>query len=360
MSRRERTGPAKPAARPLGVGDWIWACRPGFEADLVEELERADKKSLPSRVAVGLVKSSRRPRRGSDFIELAFARQGLPVDALLAVAGDDPRVLGEAVAGAIGPLLGAGAAPFALQVWVADSDEANPLASYATAMEEAAVAALGPKAMERRVLARATRSGDDRFVQVCVLAASRAAVGVIPIGGAVSLAPGGRRRIGAPAGAPSRAASKLLEAFDWLGRGPDPGDRCIDLGAAPGGWTHVLLERRARVIAIDPARMAPSLAKHKNLQHVQASAFTYQVEEPVDWLFCDMAWRPLEVAALLAKWGRRGAARFLIANIKLPMKQKVEFVRRVSEIIATGGWQNLRVRQLYHDREEVTLGAWRI
>ena len=26
---------------------------------------------------------------------------------------------------------------------------------------------------------------------------------------------------------------------------------------------------------------------------------------------------------------------------------------------AQGGWQNLRARQLYHDREEVTLSAWR-
>jgi 23S rRNA (cytidine2498-2'-O)-methyltransferase len=93
---------------------------------------------------------------------------------------------------------------------------------------------------------------------------------------------------------------------------------------------------------------------------MRASAFDFRVDEPADWLTCDMAWRPLEVAALLAKLGRQGAARFLVANIKLPMKKKVEMIRRVRDILATGGWRDVRVRQLYHDRDEVTLGAWRL
>ena len=41
------------------------------------------------------------------------------------------------------------------------------------------------------------------------------------------------------------------------------------------------------------------------------------------------------------------------------MKKKVEYLGRVKEILATGGWRDLRVRQLYHDRDEVTLFAWR-
>lgn len=356
--------PRKPAPivhRPLAAGDWLWACRGGFEDDLVEELAITGKRAEPCRVAVGLVRSSLRPRNGDAPVEPAFARQGFPVEALVSVEGSGPGQLGAAIAEAA--LRGFGKGPFALQVWVADSDEANPLAGYASEVEAAIVATLAardPSIAERRIAPEDARSGDDRFVQACVLARGRAAVGSLPVGAALSMAPGGRRRIGAPAGAPSRAAAKLLEAFDWLGRGPEPGDACIDLGAAPGGWTFVLLERRARVVAVDPAKMEPSLAKHKHLRHVQRSAFEYQLEEPADWLFCDMAWRPLEVAALLAKWGRRGAARFLVANIKLPMKQKVEFIRRVSEILATGGWRDVRVRQLYHDREEITLGAWRL
>jgi 23S rRNA (cytidine2498-2'-O)-methyltransferase len=351
--------------RALAHGQWLWACRQGFEADLIEEIGRAPGKIEAWVAAPALVASLRRPEaptgaKGAGSvsgsiglpIELAFARQGLPIDRL--VEGE----LAAAVAQAIAPKIGKH--PFSFHVWVADSDAGNLLAGEAARIEEAVIAALGPDAAARREEAHDARHHEDPFAQACLLSANRAAVGVIPVGFAPSFAPGGRRRIGAPAGAPSRAAAKLLEAFDWLGRAPEPGETCIDLGAAPGGWTFVLLGRRARVIAVDPAKMAPSLAQHRNLRHVQASAFQWRPDVQADWLFCDMAWRPLEVAALLAKLGRQSAGRFLVANIKLPMKKKVEFIRRVREILATGGWRDVRVRQLYHDREEVTLGAWRL
>jgi 23S rRNA (cytidine2498-2'-O)-methyltransferase len=330
-------------------GDWLWACRQGCEGDLVEEIGRD-----ATEIAPGLVRSAKRPRD-----ELAFARQGFPVAAL--IAGDDPRALGEAIARHAAPQVRE--RPFALHVFVPDSDEANPLAAHASAIEEAALAALAaidPAAPSRRVAAHAAPSGDDPLVQACLLDLRAVAVGVQPVAQAPSTAPGGRRRIGAPPGAPSRAAAKLLEAFDWLGRGPEPGDLCVDLGAAPGGWSFVLLARRARVIAVDPARLAPEVARHRKLRHVQASAFGFLPDEPVDWLCADMAWRPLEVAALLAKWGRQRAARFLVANVKLPMRRKVDVLRKVRHTVAGGGWRDVRARQLYHDRDEVTLGAWRL
>ena len=132
---------------------------------------------------------------------------------------------------------------------------------------------------------------------------------------------------------------KLVEAFLWLDRAPDAGDVCVDLGAAPGGWTWVLLERRARVIAVDPALpRALAAGQARRRAPARATPSSTSRDEPVDWLFCDMAWRPLESAALLAKWARRGWARLLIANIKLPMKKKAEILVRVREILTDGGW----------------------
>jgi 23S rRNA (cytidine2498-2'-O)-methyltransferase len=49
----------------------------------------------------------------------------------------------------------------------------------------------------------------------------------------------------------------------------------------------------------------------------------------------------------------------LVANIKLPMKHKAEFVQRILEILRDGGWHRVHARQLYHDREEVTVCAHR-
>jgi 23S rRNA (uridine2552-2'-O)-methyltransferase len=57
----------------------------------------------------------------------------------------------------------------------------------------------------------------------------------------------------------SRAAFKLIEIAD-KDRLFRPGMSVVDLGAAPGSWTQVLREklgRRARIIALDVAAMAP-------------------------------------------------------------------------------------------------------
>jgi 23S rRNA (cytidine2498-2'-O)-methyltransferase len=140
---------------------------------------------------------------------------------------------------------------------------------------------------------------------------------------------------------------------------PGPGELCVDLGAAPGGWSFGLLQRGTKVIAVDPARLRADLAGHGRLEHVAGNAFQFQPRDPVDWLFCDMAYRPLEVASMLARWARRRLAAILVANIKLPMRTKAEHVLKVRALLEDGGWSNLRTRQLYHDRDEITVTAQR-
>ncbi|HZH78889.1 MAG TPA: 23S rRNA (cytidine(2498)-2'-O)-methyltransferase RlmM, partial [Archangium sp.] len=54
-----------------------------------------------------------------------------------------------------------------------------------------------------------------------------------------------------------------------------------------------------------------------------------------------------------------GWATYLVANIKLPMKDKNPTLVRVRRILEQGGWERLTLRQLYHDRDEVTVTAHR-
>jgi 23S rRNA (cytidine2498-2'-O)-methyltransferase len=344
----------------------MWTCRPGFEADLVEELTRAGKTLAPRVSAPALVESAGRPATWP-----CFARAGFPLVAEARLPGDagvdGDRARAEAVAQALASALDAAFAGkprgWIVQAWVPDADESNPLAARAAALETAAVARLDtlrPDLQLRRLPspADAKRYG-GWLAQIALVSADRALVGAMPAADAPTLAPGGRARVHNPKNAPSRAGRKLVEALDWIGRVPEAGEVCVDLGAAPGGWSVVLLEHRARVIAVDPAQLAPEVRRMKGLVHVKESAFDFVPTEPVDWLFCDMAWRPLEVAQLLAKWGRRKLATTLISNVKLPMKHRVEFVQRVVQIVESGGWRDVRARQLYHDREEVTLSAWR-
>jgi 23S rRNA (cytidine2498-2'-O)-methyltransferase len=252
-------------------------------------------------------------------------------------------------------LLGRVPSPICLHAWVPDTDEGNRLAPALQALEASLESLLGPRRMDFP----AARRADGQVLQACLLPGGAVLLGLHPAGEAHSPAPGGRMRMWRESGT-SRASMKLEEALEWLGQAPGKGETCVDLGAAPGGWTERLLARGARVVAVDPARMAPHLASNPRMQHAQESAFTFAPESPVDWLFCDMAWRPLEVAALLAKWGRQRWTTWLVANIKLPMHDKNPVLHRVRHVLELhGGWQRVQLRQLYHDRDEVTVTAVR-
>lgn len=327
-------------------GRWLWTCRAGFEPHLYEELAWAG--ADPRLLGEALVESE-----GGQGLAPAFARQGSRVVA--SFQEEDPEALATAVAQAVAGL--PPPAPLVLQAFTPDTPRGNALAAQAEALREAVRGRLPAS----RLLEDADRAREAgaRIVSLCV-APGVTVVGAVHAREALSLAPGGRRRMRRAGESPSRAAMKLEEALDGLPFEPGRGDSCVDLGAAPGGWTQRLVSRGARVIAVDPAKLMPELASNPRVRHVQESAFAFAPEEPVDWLFCDMAWRPLEVAQLLAKWGRRGWASHLVANIKLPMKDKNPILVRVRHTLTEdGGWKGLTVRQLYHDRDEVTVTAHR-
>ncbi len=353
---KQKPPPPKRAVA-LVPGDWLCTTREGSEQDLVDELLVLNVKELPQIIAPALVSVPGIPKRDRTPVELTFARQGFPV-ADIVESHDLDELIERLVRGLVPRLTHA--EQYALHVWVPDSKIGNPLSGLAEEVETQLAARIAS------ALPRATRVDDSAlrrmgsipFAQVCLVEPSRAVSGVSHSNQALSLARGGRTRVRVTGELPSRAARKLEEALAWINVAPSAGDVCVDLGAAPGGWTYVLLERKARVIAVDPAYLRPDIAAHKHVRHVKDSAFTFAPDEPVDWLFCDMAWRPLEVAALLARWGRKRWARMLVANIKLPMTKKAEILARVKGILQSEGqWKHIRTKQLYHDRDEITLVA---
>ena len=116
-------------------------------------------------------------------------------------------------------------------------------------------------------------------------------------------------------GPPSRAYLKLWEALTRLGTYPGPGDRCIDLGASPGGWTWVLATLGASVRAVDKSPLEPRIAAMPGVEQVIESAFAL-APEPVDWLVCDVIAYPARLLSMMERWIASGAARRIICTVK--------------------------------------------
>jgi 23S rRNA (cytidine2498-2'-O)-methyltransferase len=144
------------------------------------------------------------------------------------------------------------------------------------------------------------------------------------------------------------------ERARWL----KPGMTAVDLGASPGGWTWQLAHRSIRTTAIDNGPMDQQLMQSGIVTHLREDGFKFRPRKPVDWLVCDMVEKPRRIAALVAQWLDDGACRFAIFNLKLPMKTRFEETRLCLGAVRAAAAE-VRARQLYHDREEITVFARR-
>lgn len=165
--------------------------------------------------------------------------------------------------------------------------------------------------------------------------------------------------------APSRSALKLEEAMAVLlddterERFVRPGMHAADLGAAPGGWSWFLARRGLHVTAVDHGALASGALATGMIDTVAADAFVWRPPTPVDWVVCDIVDKPARVVSLMGQWLQRGDCRHAMFNLKLPMKQRypaaMEYLQRLRRQL--GEDLLLRSKQLYHDREEITVYA---
>jgi 23S rRNA (cytidine2498-2'-O)-methyltransferase len=165
--------------------------------------------------------------------------------------------------------------------------------------------------------------------------------------------------------APSRSALKLDEALLTLLTPEErealakPGMRAADLGAAPGGWTWVLTRQHMHVLSIDNGPLRQHVLDTGLVEHLRADGFHWHPEQPLDWMVCDMVEQPRRVAERMATWFREGWCRHAIFNLKLPMKKRWDETRLCLDLFQDQAGKPLvvRAKQLYHDREEITVLA---
>ena len=148
-------------------------------------------------------------------------------------------------------------------------------------------------------------------------------------------------------GPPSRAYLKLWEALTRLGERPGPGDRCVDLGASPGGWTWALAQLGARVRAVDKAPLDPRVAALPGVEQVLDSAFALP-PEPADWLFSDVIAYPPRLLGLVERWIAAGCVRRIVCSVKFQGPTDAEAAAAFASL--PGG----RLAHLFHNKHELT------
>jgi 23S rRNA C2498 (ribose-2'-O)-methylase RlmM len=177
-----------------------------------------------------------------------------------------------------------------------------------------------------------------------------------PTTGLSSPAPGGRTRIKMDPRAPSRSYLKIEEAFVRMGREPLENETVIDLGAAPGGWSLAFARRGCQVTAIDNGPLKIEDACVRRIEHLHRDGLSYQLNKlqaPVDWLVGDMLIPPGQAFGLLRYWLGEAHCRNLVLNIKLPQLDPLPALNPILDWLAS--YPDLEIRQLYHDRREVTV-----
>jgi 23S rRNA (cytidine2498-2'-O)-methyltransferase len=169
--------------------------------------------------------------------------------------------------------------------------------------------------------------------------------------------PGGRVKLAKPKGQISRAEFKLEELFRTDAVELPQGGKAIDLGAAPGGWSRILLERGFEVWAVDPAELDRRLHGRPALHHIRTTAgpFLAETKERFDLVVNDMRMEPGLSASIMNSAVRHLSPDGLgIMSMKLQPEHPLQAIDSAFRLLDKH-WEPVFVRQLHHNRNEITV-----
>lgn len=237
----------------------------------------------------------------------------------------------------------------------------HPLAHDAAALQEVLDAKLAGR-REKGKLGTATA----HIVQVLMTGPHEALVSVDVVGAADERDPllawpspfrGGRAIDEASRDAPSSAWRKLEEALTWLAVDVDATDHAVDLGAAPGGWTRLLRDRKARVTAVDRASLDEAVAKDPGVTHLKKDALTvdlFALKPTI--VVCDVIWEPKNAFAIARRTVAVPTTRAAVITFKLKDPVDWELLDETRRFVRDlpAEWSG-RLKHLVANKQEVTL-----
>lgn len=357
-------------AAPSCPRSLLLTCRPEFTASLAEECLARSDSGTPIQakpIASGAVLVNAIDSGGPQLPECIFERQRLVNPGVVPLAGLKP-VAAETAAQILGSL--ASEKPLWTVHLLADetSEEEAGDTSRSRRLEGIwnTILRLGKKLapdLEKRMRPPHRLKPGGIVLQLLLLPDglwfTREEIGTM-----LNPRPGGFSRMRRDPLAPSRSHMKMEEALERMPVAPLPGERVIDLGAAPGGWTYAFVRRGCDVLAVDhgPMKLPEPGKDWGRVRHIRENGITFEPppEWPhVDWLVADMLVAPGVALGLLRRWTVSGLARRLVVNVKLPQQEPHQALRPIEELMRGQKDYAFRIKQLYHDRREVTVMAWK-
>ncbi len=346
----------------------IVTAHPEFASAAITELKRLDKRlACIDELAPGVILCG--IPNVAALMQLAvkeqpiFVRHLAPVQTVINLANEtqDLAVLATAIAHLPGLTLLERGTYFAVQTRFAQTEKRQRDRPYSSGQLNQALAAM---LAEETGAIEAIKKPQVIISLLCTM--ERGYLGISTAEENLSNWPGGARRFAQTPEQISRAEFKLLEALEIFGVLLPSQGNALDLGAAPGGWTRLLLDAGLNVVAVDPAHLDPRLAKRQYLEHYRGYAEHY-LDEMIRKRHCfdvivnDMRMDAREAARQLVRASLcLQADGFVISVLKLPHAAPgINPLTNLQDAlrILSKGFSIVQARQLFHNRQEVTIVA---
>ena len=155
----------------------------------------------------------------------------------------------------------------------------------------------------------------------------------------------------------SRAGFKLMEALETYPIDFKKNSLALDLGAAPGGWTKVLIEYGLRVVAVDPVQLSPVLCKNENVEFYNMRAHEYikKSNKMFDLIVNDMSMNIItSINFMLSLKNRLRDKGYIIITFKLTRYDRLNKIKEGISLLSRE-FDVVFIKQLFHNRSEVTV-----